>query len=73
MANKNIQTDELLKYVVELNINEKIKIAILDAIQSGQHAKGIGLLKQYRGEILHDIHSDQDKLYQIDFILQKVK
>ena len=73
MANKDIQTDELFKYVVELNVEEKTKAAILDAIQSGQRAKGIQLLKKYRSEILNDIHSDQDKLYQIDFILQKAK
>ena len=73
MANKDIQTDELLKYVVELNVEEKTKAAILDAIQAGQSAKGIQLLKKYRSEILNDIHSDQDKLYQIDFILQKAK
>ncbi len=73
MANKDIQTDELLKYVVELNIEEKTKAAILDAIQGGQRTKGIQLLKKYRSEILNDIHSDQDKLYQIDFILQKAK
>ena len=72
MANKDIQTDELLKYVTELNIDQKTKAAIFDAIQTGQRAKSIRLLKKYRGEILHDIHSDQDKLYQIDFVLQKI-
>lgn len=73
MTNKDIQTDELLNYVVELNIEEKTKAAILDAIQDDQRAKGIRLLKKYRSEILSDIHSNQDKLYQIDFILQKAK
>lgn len=73
MVNKDMQADELLKYITELNIDKKAKATIIDAIQAGQRTKGIQLLKKYRSEILNDIHSDQDKLYQIDFILQKVR
>lgn len=68
-----MKTEEFSKCVSELNMDEEAKLAILDSIQKGQLLKGVRILQQYRGEILSELHSDQDKLYQIDFALQKAK
>lgn len=73
MTAQKQKTEELIKCVSELDIDEKAKRSILDSIQKGQQEKGIRLLRQYRGEILNDLHSDQNKLYQIDYVLQKAK
>lgn len=73
MTNEAQEMEELVKCVLELDIDETTKLSVLDFIRKGQLSKGILLLRQCRGEILDYIHSNQDKLYQIDFVLQKAK
>lgn len=73
MADENERTEELIKCVSELDIDEQIKRSILDSIQKGCLTTGTRLLRQYRGEILNDLHCNQNRLYQIDYVLQKVK
>ena len=67
------ENEELVKCVLELDIDETAKLSVLDFIHKGQLSKAILLLQQYRREILNHIHNNQDNLYQIDFVLQKVK
>ena len=67
------ENEELIKCVLELDIDETTKLSVLDFIHKGQVLKAILLLQQYRGEILNHIHNNQDALYRIDFVLQKVK
>lgn len=71
MADEKQKTEELVKCVSELDIDEETKRSVLESIRKGQATKGIRILRQYRGEILNDLHSDQNRLYQIDFVLQK--
>mgnify|MGYP000756440711 CR=1 FL=1 len=73
MADDKQKKEELIKCVSELDIDEETKGSILDSIRKGKSAMGIRLLRQYRGEILNDLHSDQNRLYQIDYVLQKAK
>lgn len=73
MADETQKTEELIKCVSELDIDEEIKCSVIESIRKGQPTRGIQLLRQYRGEILNDLHSDQNKLYQIDYVLQKAK
>lgn len=73
MTEEERKTDELMKCISELDIDEEAKRSVLDFIQTGHLAKGIGLLRQYRGEILNDLHNNQNKLYEIDFALQKAR
>lgn len=65
--------DNLLRCVLELDIDENIKKSILHCVEQQQTSKGIRLLKQCRGEILNNLHGEQNRLYQIDFVLQKMK
>ena len=67
------KSDNLLKYIAELDIDEMIRESILAYIRAGQDEKGIKLLKQYRSEVLTENHATQNRLYQIDFVLQKIK
>lgn len=73
MADKTQKTKELIKFVSELDIDEEIKCSVIESVRKGQTTRGIRLLRQYRGEILNDLHSDQNRLYQIDYVLQKAK
>lgn len=73
LADKKLKTDELLKCVSELDIDETTKNSVLSFIGSEQPLKGLRLLQQYRGEILKELHSEQNRLYQIDFVLQKAR
>lgn len=73
MADETQKTEELIKCVSELDIDEEIKCSVIESIQKGQPTRGIRLLTQYRGEILNDLHSEQNRLYQIDYVLQKAK
>lgn len=66
MADETQKTEELIKCVSELDIDKEIKCSVIESIRKGQLTRGIRLLRQYRGEILNDLHSDQNKLYQID-------
>lgn len=73
MVDENQKIEELIKCVSELDIDEETKCSTVEFIRKGQQTRGIQLLRQYRGEILSNLHSDQNKLYQIDFVLQKAK
>ena len=73
MADETQKTEELIKCVSELDIDKEIKCSVIESIRKGQTTKGIRMLRQYRGEILNDLHSDQNRLYQIDYVLQKAK
>lgn len=73
MADEKKKTEGLIKIVSELDIDDETKCSILDSIRKGQPAMGIRILRQYRGEILNDLHSDQNRLYQIDYALQNAK
>lgn len=73
MTDEIQKTEELIKCVSELDIDEEIKCSVIESIRKGQATRGIRLLRQYRGEILNDLHSDQNRLYQIDYVLQKAK
>lgn len=73
MADGTQKTEELIKCVSELDIDREIKCSVIESIRKGQPTTGIRLLRQYRGEILNDLHSDQNRLYQIDYVLQKAK
>lgn len=73
LNNEPQEIKELIKCVLELDIDETTKNSVLDFIRKGQSSKGILLLRQYRGKVLGYIHNSQDKLYQIDYVLQKIK
>lgn len=73
MADERQKAKELIKCVSELDIDREIKCSVIESIRKGQSTMGIRLLRQYRGEILNDLHSDQNRLYQIDYVLQKAK
>lgn len=73
MEDEKQKTAKLIKSVSELDIDEETKVSILESIRKGQPAMGIRLLKHYRKEILSNLHNDQNRLYQIDYVLQQTK
>lgn len=59
--------------VSELDIDDGIKSEMLDSIRKGQLGTAMQALRKYRSTVLAGLHSDQDRLYQIDFVLQKAE
>ena len=50
LADETQKTEELIKCVSELDIDEETKCSVIESIRKGQTTKGIRLLRQYRGE-----------------------
>lgn len=64
---------DLASLVSELDIDDGVKNTAVAAIRSGQAESALRMLEKYRRTILTDLHSGQEKLYQIDFVLQKAR
>lgn len=65
--------DEFIKNVSALDIGADAKSAILEAARSGSISKAVRLLRRCRSEVLNDLHGEQERLYQIDFVLDKAR
>lgn len=65
--------NDLILLVSQLDIDDSVKSEMLESISNGQTETAIRALKKYRSTVLDRLHSGQDKLYQIDFVLQKAR
>lgn len=65
--------NDLTLLVSQLDIDDSVKSEMLESIRSGQTETAMRILKKYRSTVLDRLHSGQDKLYQIDFVLQKAR
>ncbi len=56
----------------DLEMEQDMIDKFLDNMRSGRCDSGKRILRSYRSKLLSDVHSGQDKLYRIDFLIRSL-
>lgn len=73
MASMIIDEQELLRSLGDLGMDSETIQQFIQSIRLKQWKNGKRILTSHRSKLLSDVHETQDKLYNMDFLIRKLK
>ncbi len=73
MIRTSIDEQELFRSLNDLGMDSETIRQFMQSIRLNQWENGKRILSSYRSKLLTNVHETQDKLYNMDFLIRKLK